>query len=377
MPQRICNAFTWIERVGRSKMKIGFHIVQLGGGGAERVLVLLANHFSAKGHKVYIIANKACADEYYVDPSIDKRYIDDGLMTGVGPVIRNAKRIKFIRDLCRAEDIDCMISFMAEPNIRSIIACLGLKTKNIVSVRNDPSKEYPGKRLAFARSLFRFADRVVFQTTLACSAFEGLGTRAVVIPNPVGDSFYKVHANVDSTRIVTAGRLERQKNHELLIRAFAEMCQGVPAATLDIFGVGSLRDHLVNVAGDCGIAGRVILHGKTNDMPIELSDASVFVLSSDYEGMPNALMEAMAAGVPSISTDCPCGGPADLIEDGKNGMLVPVNSARELANAMQSLLADRNLRVRVSRLSRSSMEGFRIEKICERWEEVVIDCVAR
>ena len=263
LPQRICNAFTWIERVGRSKMKIGFHIVQLGGGGAERVLVLLANYFSAKGHKVYVIANKACADEYCIDSSIDKRYIDDELIAEDGPIIRNAKRIKFIRDLCRLEDIDCMISFMAEPNIRSIIACLGLRTKNIVSVRNEPAREYPGIKLTVARALFRLADCIALQTTQAVEAFKGLEKRATIIPNPVDESFYCVRADLDSARIVTAGRLEAQKNQELLIRAFAKICDEFPETTLDIFGTGALLEHLQRVAVECGVAPQVVFHGRT------------------------------------------------------------------------------------------------------------------
>lgn len=377
MPQRICNAFTWIERVGRSKMKIGFHIVQLGGGGAERVLVLLANYFSAKGHKVYVIANKACADEYCIDSSIDKRYIDDELIAEDGPIIRNAKRIKFIRDLCRLEDIDCMISFMAEPNIRSIIACLGLRTKNIVSVRNEPAREYPGIKLTVARALFRLADCIVLQTTQAVEAFKGLEKRATIIPNPVDESFYCVRADLDSARIVTAGRLEAQKNQELLIRAFAKICDEFPETTLDIFGTGALLEHLQRVAVECGVAPQVVFHGRTKNMPLELSNAAVFVLSSDYEGMPNALMEAMAAGIPSISTDCPCGGPADLIQNGQNGLLVPPNNAEAMASALEDLLRDKSRSGRMAYESRRSMERYRVSNICERWQTAVMDVVLR
>ncbi len=358
-------------------MRIGFHIAQLGGGGAERVLVLLANYFSAKGHQVYVVANIKCEDEYRIDPAVDKRYIEKCTNTETSLIKRNVNRVKFIRNLCKNEEIDCMVSFMAEPNIRTLIACLGLKTKNIISVRNDPKKEYPGKMLLLARCLFRLADCAVFQTTDAFKVFKGLGARGTVIPNPVDEVFYNVEWSVNSTRIVTAGRLDKQKNQELLIRAFAEMCNVVPAVTLDIFGTGPLRNNLMRVTEDCGVGGRVVFHGRTGNMPLELSDASIFVMSSDYEGMPNALMEAMAAGVPSISTDCPCGGPADLIDDRVNGILVPVDSVHELSVAMRDLLSDKGLRAKISYKSKESMRCYMTEKICKRWEEAVSGCVAR
>lgn len=355
-------------------MRVVFHIARLGGGGAERVLVLLANYFACQGHTVFVVANKPYECEYSLDAAVKKMYLDSSDKDGV--LERNLKRMGFIRNLCRNEKIDCLISFMAEPNIRSIVACLGLKTKNIVSVRNDPNKEYPGKLLPIARWLFRLADRVILQTSQAKEVFKYLGDRAAIIPNPVSSSFYDVVADPMSTRIVTAGRLEGQKNQELLIRAFAGVSSDYPETTLDIFGEGSLRSHLSGVADELQIGERVIFHGRSSDMARELADAGIFVLSSDYEGMPNALMEALAAGIPSIATDCPCGGPADLIDTGENGILVPVGSIQGMEDGLRALLLDVEARIRLSQGSKKSMEGYKTEKICKRWEEVVSECIS-
>lgn len=354
-------------------MKVAFHIACLGGGGAERVLVLLANYFASQGHSVYVVANKRCEDEYPLVDAVKKVYIEASENDGV--LKRNLKRIACVRNLCKTKKIDCLVSFMAEPNIRSLIACLGLRTRNIVSVRNDPSKEYPGKLLMVARSLFHLADVVVLQTSQAKKAFEELGDRATIIPNPVGPSFYRATVDPGSTRIVAAGRLEEQKNHELLIRAFAGVSDEFPDVSLDIFGEGSLRDPLGKIADELQVGDRVVFHGRSDDMARELVNAEVFVLSSDYEGMPNALMEALAVGVPSIATDCPCGGPSDLIDDGGNGVLVPVGSVQKMEDALRRLLLNEEARKGLSQRAKKSMDEFRIEKVCRKWEEVIGECL--
>lgn len=340
------------------------------------MLVLLANYFSTAGHKVYVIANKPCVGEYRLSSSADKRYIDSDVSSKEGLLRRNVRRAKFIRRLCKEKRIDCMVSFMAEPNIRCILACLGLKTKNIISVRNDPQKEYPGKMMFAARGLFRLADGAVFQTKRAAMSFRGLKERACVIPNPIDGDFFDARANLASTRIVTAGRLEGQKNHELLIRAFSNISQEHSEFTLDIFGEGSLREHLQGVAEECGVGQRVLFHGRSNQMAQELSDAAVFVLSSDYEGMPNALMEAMAVGVPAVSTDCPCGGPSELIDSGVNGLLVPVGDMEEMSHSISKVLDDRDLASSISASARASMTRYGNESICELWLQAVERCLA-
>lgn len=358
-------------------MRIAFHIAQLGGGGAERVMALLANHFAAKRDEVYLIANKPCAHEYVLDGAIHKVYLDGDGEKARGFATRNVSRIRLIRNICKREKIDCLVSFMAEPNIRSVISCIGLKTKNIVSVRNDPEKEYPGKMLSCARAVFSLTSCVVVQTNDAARCFKKGNFPIRVIPNPVSDAFYSVSRNPESRRIVSVGRLEPQKNHEMLIDSFAMIQDFCAGYTLDIFGAGSLEKSLKEKVQEMGLSDRVLFHGLSQAIDSELSDAAVFVMSSDYEGMPNALMEAMAAAVPVVSTDCPCGGPADLIDDGRNGILISVGATSEMASAVGRLLSDKKFANEIAKNARLTMENYRTQRICDEWERTIAASLAR
>ena len=144
-------------------MRVVFHIARLGGGGAERVLVLLANYFACQGHTVFVVANKPYECEYSLEDAVKKMYLDSSDKDGV--LERNLKRMGFIRNLCRNEKIDCLISFMAEPNIRSIVCLPRTKNEKYSFRPKRSNKEYPGKLLPIARWLFRLADRVILQTS--------------------------------------------------------------------------------------------------------------------------------------------------------------------------------------------------------------------
>ena len=160
--------------------------------------------------------------------------------------------------------------------------------------------------------------------------------------NPLNPIFLEeVPCNRDTKRIVTVGRLEKQKNQAILINAFIGLSERFPGWTLDLYGEGRLRPVLETLIGDH--ADVVRLMGETSDMRGVFSQTALFVLPSLYEGMPNALMEAMAMGIPCIATDCPCGGPAMLIQNGENGLLVPVDDERALADAMEAVMTDGEL----------------------------------
>lgn len=156
------------------------------------------------------------------------------------------------------------------------------------------------------------------------------------------EEFFHIERKPVAGEIITCGRLEAQKNHKLLIDAFAEAIKEHPYARLKIYGEGSLRDVLQEQIDKLGLQDKAFLMGATNDVAKALQTADLFVLSSDYEGMPNALMEAMAAGVPCISTDCPCGGPRSLIDNYNNGVLIKINNKKMLSKELKSILEKDN-----------------------------------
>jgi len=155
---------------------------------------------------------------------------------------------------------------------------------------------------------------------------------------------YKRIAEIDRRKIiVNVGKLSSQKNQTFLVQAFAKIADKFLEYQLHIYGEGDKRSELEALSQELDLQDRVILKGNVSGLAKQIEDAALFVLSSDYEGMPNALMEAMAMGIPSISTDCPCGGPDFLIQNGENGVLVPVGDVECLANTMEKLLQDREM----------------------------------
>ena len=187
----------------------------------------------------------------------------------------------------------------------------------------------------------------------------------------MGNQFYHVKRAENPRNIITVGRLMTQKNHKLLIEAFSKIAKEFPDENLVIYGEGELRDTLETQSKKLGLEGRVKLPGATTNVAEKLSSAKVFVLSSDYEGMPNALMEAMAVGVPVISTDCPCGGPAMLIEEDSQGILVPCQNAEKLANALRLLLESQDLRLMVGESCKERALQFSPDIVFSQWKEYI------
>jgi glycosyltransferase involved in cell wall biosynthesis len=287
--------------------------------------------------------------------------------------MRNYTRIRKLREIIKKESPDVLITFMGEPNFRGIIATMGTSTKNIISVRNDPNKEYAGRLNHFiAKHLLPIADWCVFQTRDAQKWFPvKLQKKSNIIINAVDPSFYEAHRKPKKNLIVSCGRLSNQKNQKLLIQAFNRIKERVPDAKLYIYGEGALENSLLELIDSYGLQKRILLKGQINNVKDALSEADLFVLSSDYEGMPNALMEAMAVGLPCISTDCPCGGPRELIEDGVNGMLVSVGDVESLSKAIVKVLEDVDLKEHLAIGAKEKALQFKPSKIFNEWEKCV------
>lgn len=319
--------------------KIMFYINTIHKGGAERVMINLADYFSRQGYKTILVTSFRDTGEYTV-PNAVKRITLEEHEIKQSKLKRNITRIKKLRKFCKDEKPDVLVSFMVEPNFRAILATWGLPVKNLISVRNDPNKEYAGRvGHIVGKYLLPFADGCVFQTKEAKNWFpKRLQKKSRIIYNSVKEDFYHVERHPVPGEIVTCGRLEEQKNHALLIAAFSKVVERYPEARLKIYGEGSLCGKLQKQIDALGLHEKAFLMGATNHVEKVLETADVFVLSSDFEGMPNALMEAMAAGVPCISTDCPCGGPRELFGDELKMQLIPTDEdalAAKMAETIQ------------------------------------------
>ncbi len=351
--------------------KILFYINAIHDGGAERVMVNLAKYFSDVGYDTILVTSFRDTWEYPLAKTV-RRLTLEGQEIKQSRLTRNLSRILKLRKICKKEMPDILISFMEEPNFRAIFATRGLPIKTLVSVRNDPTKEYAGKLGAFVgKVLLPMADGCVFQTKEAQVWFPGrLRKKSKIIYNAVKEDFYHIERKSNRGEIITCGRLTEQKNHAILISAFAEVVKHHLYATLKIYGEGPQREALQEQIHSMGLQDQVFLMGATDHVEKALETADLFVLSSDYEGMPNALMEAMAAGVPCISTDCPCGGPKELFGESLARQLVPVKNVDALMKAIQDFVnMPTHEKEQIGAKMKSRALEFRPEIVQKKWLE--------
>lgn len=348
--------------------RIYLYIDILGGGGAERVMANLANAFASDGYDTTMITSYRVEEEYHLDNGVRRLVLEEPKLRQ-SRIRRNVSRIAKLRRICKEGKPDILISFMAESNFRAILATRFLPVKTLISVRNDPCKEYPGKEGAFVgKVLLPMADGCVFQTKDAQQWFpERLQKKSKVIYNAVNEAFYHIKRTPVKGEIVTCGRLVEQKNHALLIEAFSEVAKIHPEAVLKIYGEGVLLEKLQRKIKEMGLSQKVYLMGTSNDVGSVLKTADLFVLSSDYEGMPNALMEALAAGVPCISTDCPCGGPKELFGEELEKNLVKCGDSKQLAELISCRLSENGIGLEEKR--RAAL--FLPEVVNAEWEEYI------
>ncbi|MDE5598104.1 MAG: glycosyltransferase, partial [Lachnospiraceae bacterium] len=169
-------------------------------------------------------------------------------------------------------------------------------------------------------------------------------------------------------RIVSVGRMDANKNHEMMIRAFAKLAVKYPEYTLTIYGDGELRSHLEKLIDSLELSGRVFMPGVILNVADEIEKVSLFLLTSYSEGVSNALIEAMALGLPVIATDVPSGGTVELIEHGKNGWMIPVGDEMALEKAMDKLLSDRELAENLGMQARTLQKRFAPERVNKQWQ---------
>ena len=227
--------------------------------------------------------------------------------------------------------------------------------------------------------LYDKADGFVFQTPDAQRWFsEKMQNKSVIIPNPVDERFLREpYGGEREKRIVTVGRLVSQKNQKLLLKAFREFHEQYDDYVLEIYGDGPLKKELEEYAKKNGIEDNVKFMGEVQDIKSAIYKAKMFVLTSDYEGMPNALMEAMAMGLPCISTNCRIGGPAYLIKDGINGILVKTGDKIALNSAMGRIAEDEKFANEIALSASGSMQNLSLEKIDEKWKVFMREVMSR
>ena len=342
-------------------MKVMIVISNSGVGGSQRVAMHLAHWLEESScHSCEIVALKPPVGEAFDMSSFKFKEITTN------------RTIVELRSLIKLSKPDVLLSMGVPMCIYTVPACLFTRTKHIISERNDPS-HFAGKRIIkfFSRLLIRLGDGYVFQTSEAQRYYgRRIASKSIVIANPL---FHielmpeKEYSRERDKNIVTVGRLNKQKNHLLLIEAFSKIANKYPEYKLTIWGEGKERPVLEKNIRDMELENKVLLPGSTDNVFQKIYNAAMFVLPSDFEGMPNALMEAMALGLPCISTNCPCGGPKDLIKDMENGMLVPVGNAKLLADAMEKFIIDKDSAYKMGHKAIEIRQDYAPDMICIEW----------
>lgn len=341
-------------------------------GGAERVMSILANEWYSRGEKVRFFLTGTPAESNY--PLRDGIKIVSSFEAAQKARFEQIVHIREIRKECLNWKPDVIISFYNDICALTAIAIRGLNIPLIYSERNDPNKVNQRAVDKFYRKIVEHkADKFVFQTEGAKKCYpDKVQRKSCVILNPMNTSAFPTHdfTNEEKT-IVSVGRLEAQKNQMLLIDAFSIIIKQIPDFRLVIYGEGKLRETLEDCIKQKGLQGRVFLPGAKNGIQDYIKNSALFVLSSDYEGIPNALIEAMAIGLPCVSTDCSPGGARELIVDEKNGLLVPCNDAEKLASAMIKMIQDRELAKRCGENAHEIRGRVEASLIADKWLEFI------
>ncbi len=358
-------------------MKIMFIIATNTSGGSERVMATLANCFSQLGHETYYVNTDLDSGFYPLLPAVRqvKLKADGGEGSLPGRVWVHLRIFKRLFRLIRKTRPDAAVVFLFHSELPVILSCRALRVPVFTSVRNS-ANVYPLSHRLFRRCAYPGIAGVVFQSRRVRESpdFRKLKNAAVIM-NPLsgagGEPFESAAAVRDSLKLISVGRLIGQKNHALLIRAFCKTVRKYPQAKLHIFGVGRLRDELTALAASLGLSDSVVFEGEVKDAIPKNRDAGLFVLSSDFEGFPNALVEAMACGIPVISSDFDSGVAAELIEDGVNGCLFRVGDEAELAEKIDYVLSDPARAAGMAQKAlavRGRLEYFRIGR---EWETFI------
>ena len=414
---------------------ICLYIGSLYKGGAERVMTNLAEYFYAQGWRVTFVTPNHFDPEYAPphrlwDAKTGEPYDEataaalpwrkgqeglPGEETGIrriystppqeklsrGRVYGFLARYRMLRKIWKREKPDLILSFIGYNNSFAIATSLGLGIPVVISVRSNPAYEYPTAKLkAMAFAAFRFADGVVLQTHQAAEFFpKAVQRKAVVLPNAVNEAFLRPHYEGErDKRVVCVGRIDDNKNQGLLIEQFARAHRSHPEYTLHIYGTGPAQEKFERLAEKLGVGESVFFEGVVDNVADRIERAEIYVLPSKTEGMPNALLEAMSLGLACIATDCPCGGPRELIRDGVNGFLVPVGSAEStesreretpeddgrggqrrptMAGRLVQLMDDPELAARLGREAARVQESCSPEKVCGQWRDYLLGIMKR
>ena len=342
----------------------------MGNCGINRVLSELTDVWINYGHKVtvaYIKRANNRQSDFSWRPEIELVGIPCGKKAASTYFDLTCYYVRLLRS--RPNAVAVSLSVMT--NFAIGAAAPFVKNKIVISDRNDPRRRPAGRVKQFFRDMaFKQADVLILQTEEVKKYYEErIHMTGVVIPNPINNKMPAPIRGGGTRRpvIVTASRLNKQKNLGMLIEAFSKISSDHPDYTVEIFGRGDEEENLKRKAEEFSVAGKVIFKGFSSNIFEDIRDCSMYVCTSDYEGISNALLEALGMGLPTISTDCPVGGSKLLIENDVNGILVDVGDVDALSSQMERLICNPEFAETLSENAVSVRSKYAAEKIAQLW----------
>lgn len=362
--------------------KILFHHNCLEQGGAERVVSNLSNQFAKEGYDVIVATEWEGKVEFKLDERV--RRIHVGLSEkdeNKNPYIKVIIRLLNLRKLLKKEKPDVAIGFTRKPLYRLLMAAVGIKTPVIIAVRTDPKGHYDRTTDKICIPLlFPRANGAVFQTKGQQEFFpKYLQKKSTIILNPINDKY--VNAPVPEKKeklIIHSGRIVDFKNQAMLIRAFLKVKAKHPEYSLHIYGPDSFdgtKEKLEAIIKENNAGEYVKLMGGSDELEVLIPQAEIYAFSSDWEGLPNALLEAMCLKMPIVATDCPCGGPRTVMTDGVDGILVPVKDEDAYADALCRLIENPEMAKQMGENAGKIATLIKGDAIIEQWKEYILSVI--
>ncbi len=337
-------------------------------GGSERVMSLLCNYLCEHGHEVVLIAlNPDGEDAYPIAKEVKRR----GCTARASriPGVRLMRRLRHMHRIFKEEKADIAFSFIILTNILAIFASLGTRTPLIVCERSNPD-QFKGTAIGRIRALsYPFAQGYVFQTPQARDYFsDRIRKKAAVIYNPLTEGLPRKEDYTSSGRLVAVGRLTEAKDYPFLLRVMDRIHRRYPTVTLEIYGDGKEKSSLQQQIAAMGLEDTVLLMGNVTDVHQRIIDADLYLMASKHEGMSNALAEALAIGLPCVVNDCAGGSASCLVEDDRNGRLIPLGEEEKFTAAVAALLDDANYRRRLGEAAVDIREQLDLHEIMSCWD---------